>query len=123
MIEVNLRFYLIVFVVLYCAQRILTAMIVQEDGTLNDTPVNKRYNLVSIAFIIVLLGMYWLSKLLNIRIFELVLAILLPLHGVYTSILEYKYIRETKQHIVSIYLLIPELLISVFLIAHYIIYN
>lgn len=123
MIEVNFRFYLIVFILLYCAQRILTAMIVQDDRTLNDTPAKKRYNLFTIVFIIFLLGMYWLNSILNIRVFELVFALLLPLHGAYTSILEYKYIKETKQHIVSIYLLIPELLISVFLIAHYFIYN
>lgn len=124
MIEVNFRFYLIVFILLYCAQRILTAIIVEDDKrTLEDTPAKKRYHLFTIVFIILLLGMYWLNWILNIRVFELVFALLLPLHGVYTSILEYKYIRETKQHIVSLYLLIPELLISVFLIAHYFIYN
>lgn len=123
MIEVNFRFYFIVFILLFCAQRILTAMIVQDDRTLKDTPAKKRYNLYTIIFIILLLGMYWLNWILNIKVFELVFALLLPLHGVYTSVLEYKYIRETKQHIVSIYLLIPELLISVFLIAYYFIYN
>lgn len=123
MIEVYLRFYLIVFILLYCAQRILTMMIVQDDRTLKDTPAKKRYKLFTIVFVVLLLGAYWLNSVLNIRVFELVFAILLPLHGVYTSILEYKYIRETKQHIVSIYLLIPELLISVFLVAHYFIYN
>lgn len=123
MIEVNFRFYLIVFILLYCAQRILTAIIVEDDRTLKDTPAKKRYNLFTIVFIILLLGMYWLNWIFNIRVFELVFALLLPFHGVYTSILEYKYIRETKQHIVSIYLLIPELLISVFLIAYYFIYN
>jgi hypothetical protein len=98
-------------------------MIVQDDRTLKDTPAKKRYKLFTIVFVVLLLGAYWLNSVLNIRVFELVFAILLPLHGVYTSILEYKYIRETKQHIVSIYLLIPELLISVFLVAHYFIYN
>lgn len=123
MIEVNLRFYFIVFILLYCAQRILTMMIVQDDRTLNDTPAKKRYKLSTIVFFVLLLGTYWLNSFLNISVFELVFAILLPLHGVYTSALEYKYIRETKQHLVSIYLLIPELLISVFLIAYYFIYN
>ncbi|MBP1905402.1 hypothetical protein J2Z32_002032 [Paenibacillus turicensis] len=123
MIEVNFRFYLIVFILLYCAQRILTLLIVEDDRTLRDTPTQKRYMLFTIVFIILLLGMYWLNWILNIRVFELVFALLLPLHGVYTSILEYKYIRETKQHIVSIYLLLPELLISAFLIAYYFIYN